>query len=105
MLNHLHPFRRRTVARSLYHMLTGPRFDLCTVYDALAAAGLDAPRDAIAALRLHHCVQFSEMPPDVRTGLTTATLELFATAPEDCDTLTYLAREAGLSAATPPLPS
>ena len=81
MLDHLDPFRRRSVALGLYRMLTGTRFDLCVVTEALRAADLDAPRDAVAALRLHHCARFAEMPPGFHADLAAATLTLFAARP------------------------
>lgn len=87
MLDHLDPFRRRSVALALYRMLTGRRFaraaggPLCTVRDALDAAGLDAPREHVAALRLHHCADFAEMPPGFHAELASATLALFAGRP------------------------
>ena len=97
MLDHLDPFRRRSIALGLHRMLTGPRFDLCTVRDALDAAGLDADRAAIAALRLHHCARFAEMPPGFHADLAAQTAALFADRPApDCDVLDALAAAAGL---------
>ena len=79
-------------------MLTGPRFSLCAVRDALEAAGLDAPRESLAALRLHHCAPFAEMPPGFHAELAAATLALFDAQPTLDDGLLYdLARAAGLS--------
>ena len=81
MLDHLHPFRRRSVALGLYRMLTGSRFSISVVREALDAAGLDAPRDGLAALRLHHCADFAEMPPGFHAEIASATLALFAGRP------------------------
>lgn len=81
MLDYLDPFQRRAVALALFRMLTGRRFDLCTVRDALDAAGLDVPRDRLALLRLHHCAHYAEMPPGFHAELAAATLALFAGRP------------------------
>lgn len=81
MLSHLDPFRRRSVALGLYRMLTGPRFSISVVREALDAADLDAPRDRLAALRLHHCAAFAEMPPGFHAELASATLALFSGRP------------------------
>jgi hypothetical protein len=81
MLDHLDPFQRRAVALALFWMLTCRRFDLCTVRDALDAAGLDVPRDRLALLRLHHCAHYAEMPPGFHAELAAATLALFAGRP------------------------
>ena len=107
MLDHLDPFRRRSVALGLYRMLTGHRFDLCTVREALDAAGLDAPREHVAALRLHHCQRYAEMPPGFHAELAAATLAPFAGRPALGDALLErLARAAGLRAGdAPPTPA
>ena len=81
MLSHLDPFRRRSVALGLYRMLTSSRFSVSVVREALDAAGLAAPPDQIAALRLHHCAAFAEMPPGFHAELAAATLALFAGRP------------------------
>ena len=62
-------------------MLTGTRFSISVVREALDAAGLDAPHDRLAALRLHHCAPFAEMPPGFHADLASATLALFAGRP------------------------
>lgn len=77
MFDHLAPFRRRSVALGLYRMLTGSRFSVSVVREALDAAHIDAPHDALAALRLHHCAAFAEMPPGFHADLASATLTLF----------------------------
>ena len=103
MLDHLDPFRRRSVALGLYRMLTGHRFDLCTVREALDAAGLDAPREHVAALRLHHCSRYAEMPPGFHAELAAHTLALFAGRPVLGDGfLKDLALAAGLCASEVP---
>lgn len=88
MLDHLDPFRRRSVALGLYRMLTGPRFSISVVREALSAAGLDAPDDRLSALRLHHCEPsgrrsqpYPEMPPGFHAELASATLALFTGRP------------------------
>ena len=81
MLSHLDPFRRRSVALALYRMLTGARFSISVVREALDAAGLDAPHYAVAALRLHHCAPFAEMPPGFHAEIATHTLALFTGRP------------------------
>ena len=97
VLDHLPPFRRQSVALGLYRMLTGPRFSVSVVREALDAAGLDAPHDAIAALRLHHCAPFAEMPPGFHPTLASATLALFTGRPVLGDAfLKDLAATAGL---------
>ena len=77
MLPHLDPFRRRSVALALYRMLTGHRFDITVVRDALDAAGLDHDRQAFATLRLHHCERFAEMPDGFHAEIASQTLALF----------------------------
>ena len=81
MLDHLSPFRRQSVALALYRMLTGPRFSVSIVREALEAAGLNAPHDRLSALRLHHCESYAEMPPGFHAQLASATLALFAGRP------------------------
>ena len=101
MLDYLPPFRRRSVALGLHRMLTGTRFSVSVVREALDAAGLDAPRDAVAALRLHHCAPFAEMPPGFHADLAAQTLVLFTAQPTRGDVLDALARAAGLTPETP----
>jgi hypothetical protein len=81
MRDHLDPFRRRSVALGLYRMLTGSRFSISVVREALNAAGLDAPDDRLSALRLHHCEPYTEMPPGFHAELASATLALFTGRP------------------------
>ncbi|OZC01359.1 hypothetical protein [Rubricoccus marinus] len=81
MLSHIDPFRRRSVALALYRMLTGHKYDICVVTESIRAAGLDHDRQAIAALRLHHCEHYAEMPPGFHADLASQTLALFAGRP------------------------
>ncbi|MAS53147.1 MAG: hypothetical protein CMJ44_00715 [Pimelobacter sp.] len=81
MLSHIDPFRRRSVALALYRMLTGHKYDICVVTESIRAAGLDHDRQAIAALRLHHCERYAEMPPGFHADLASQTLALFAGRP------------------------
>ena len=81
MLSHIDPFRRRSVALALYRMLTGHRYDICVVTEAVRAAGLDVGRQAMAALRLHHCQRYAEMPDGFHADLASQTLALFADRP------------------------
>ncbi len=122
MLDHLDPFRRRgacpepaeRIALALYRMLTGHRFDICVVRDALTVAGLDPERTAFEAVRLHHgtpgaCPERSrraEMPPGFRRELAAQTLALFtrrpASATPDLRDLAALAGVAGTDAEARP---
>lgn len=103
MLDHLPPFRRRSVALALYRMLTGRRFDICTVRDALAVAGLHPERAAFEAIRLHHGTPYAEMPPGFRAELANHTLGLFADRPfQGTDILRDLAGMAGVDPSTAP---
>ena len=77
MFDTIDPFRRRSVALALYRMLTGHRYDLCVVTEALKAAALDVDRSAIAALRLHHCERYAGMPEGFHADLASQTLALF----------------------------
>ncbi|PAP74222.1 hypothetical protein [Rubrivirga marina] len=97
MLDHLDPFQRRgacpepaeRIALALYRMLTGPRFDICVVRNALTVADLHPERAAFEAVRLHHttpgaCPERSrraEMPPGFRAALAAQTLALFTGRP------------------------
>jgi hypothetical protein len=100
MLDHLSPFRRRSVALALYRMLTGRRFDICVVRDALTVADLHPERAAFEAVRLHHGVPYAEMPPGFPAELAARTLALFAEALlAEADPLPDLARLAGVAPA------
>ena len=77
MLEHLDPFKRRSVALALYRMLTGPRFDICAVRDALTVAGTTYDRTDFEAVRLHHGATYSEMPAGFHAELAGQTLALF----------------------------
>ena len=81
MLDHLDPFRRRSVALALYRMLTGRRFDICVVRDALTVADLHPERARFEAVRLHHATPYAEMPPGFHAELANHTLGLFADQP------------------------
>ena len=83
MLSSAPPFIRHSVALALFRMLTSDRYCISTVRQALDAAGLDAARSgspdhaAFAALRLHHCTRFDDMPDAFRDELARHTLALF----------------------------
>ena len=81
MLSHIDPFRRRSVALALYRMLTGHTYDICVVTEGIRAAGLDHDRRAMAALRLHHCERYAEMPEGFHADLASQTLALFVGRP------------------------
>ena len=62
-------------------MLTGHKYDTCVVTESIRAAGLDHDRQAMAALRLHHCERYAAMPPGFHADLASQTLALFAGRP------------------------
>lgn len=103
MLDHLSSFPRRSVALALYRMLTGHRFDVCVLRQALDVAGVDYPRSGFEALRLHHCARYGDLPPGFHAELASQTLALVAGRPVLGDGfLKDLAAAAGLDAATAP---
>ena len=81
MLDHLDPFRRRSVALALYRMLTGDRFDICTVRDALTIAGTTYDRTDFETVRLHNGARYAEMPDGFHAELASQTLALFQGLP------------------------
>lgn len=111
MLDHLTPFPRRSVALALYRMLTGDRFDVCVLRQALDVAGVDYPRSAFEALRLHHCARFGDLPPGFHAEIASQTLALVAGRPvlgepapaQAGSFFKDLAAAAGLDPATAPL--
>ncbi len=104
MLDHLAPFPRRSVALALYRMLTGHRFDVCVLRQVLDVAGVDYPRDAFEALRLHHCARFGDLPPGFHAEIASQALALVAGRPVLGDGFFKdLAAAAGLDPTTAPL--
>lgn len=97
ILDHLPPFRRQSVALALFRMLTGHRFDVCVLRQALDIAGIEAPRAAFEALRLHHCARYGDMPPGFHAEIASQSLALLAGYPVLGDAfLQDLAAAAGL---------
>lgn len=97
MLASIDSFRRRSIALALYRMLTGHKYDICVVTDAIQASGLDYDRSEMAALRLHHCERYAEMPEGFHADLASQTLALFHGRPVLGDSfLKDLAATAGL---------
>ena len=62
-------------------MLTGSRFDICTLRQALDVAGVEVPHTAFEALRLHHCARYADMPPGFHAEVAAQTLGLFHGSP------------------------
>ena len=77
MFDSLDPFRRRSVALALYRMLTGDRFSICTVRDALTVTGTAYDRAHFEAVRLHNGAPYAEMPGGFHAELASQTLALF----------------------------
>ena len=103
MLDHLDPFRRRSVALALYRMLTSDRFDVCTVRDALTVAGTTYDRTDFETVRLHNGARYAEMPDGFHAELASQTLALFQGQPVLGDGfLKDLATAAGMDPATAP---
>ena len=98
MLDHLPPFRRQSVALALYRMLTGDRFDICAVRQALDVSGVTYDRTRFEAVRLHNGAPYTEMPTGFHAALAAETLSLFQGRPVLGDGfLKDLASAAGLS--------
>ena len=98
MLDHLDPFRRQSVALALYRMLTGSRFYVSVVRDALDVAGVTYDRAAFETVRLHNGASYAEMPAGFHAALAAETLSLLQGRPVLGDGfLKDLASAAGLS--------
>lgn len=79
MARDLTPFERAAIRLALLKMFSGPHFSICTVRDCLKLAGLHPDAQALDALSVLHCVEWSAMLPPMRQAVADTVLALFAT--------------------------
>lgn len=64
-------------------------FDICTVKECLKVAGIAAPEDEMSALKVLHCVSYSEMTPEMARQVIARTLALFSMPETDLQELAH----------------
>jgi len=70
-------FRAESVRLALQKMVKGSCFSICTVRTCLQVAGIVPPTDDLKALEPLHCVDWSDMTPEMRAEVMGRTLALF----------------------------
>jgi len=68
---------KMVITTALRKMFTGNHFSICTVDHCLKIAGAIAPKADYNALSALHCIEWSEMPPELRDYVFATTLNLF----------------------------
>jgi len=78
------------VKAALANMVRKGWFSICTIDEILAATRAIPDRDAMARLRLLHCVNFSDMDPELRKQLPALIRQALAGVELDVDAIVNL---------------
>ncbi|MFA6064048.1 MAG: hypothetical protein WC736_15775 [Gallionella sp.] len=74
-------FHKQAALLGLKKMFEGKHFSICVVKEALVILGGHLSDKDEAAMRALHCIDFADMPPDLRKMLFTKVMEVLSGEP------------------------
>jgi len=74
-------FHKQAALTGLKKMFAGKHFDICVVKEALTITGCFMNAKDEAAMRALHCVNFTDMSPDLRKMLFVKVMEVLSAEP------------------------